>query len=200
MNNVSINNLSLRGKSSFTGDVSMNGIVTIPTTTPTLDSQVVSKSYLDSIVPIATIIMRAVANPVPTGYLLCNGALLTYTASPPSIYYPLYLIIGTAYGGVAGTNFNLPNFLGSFPVGLSTFPTMTYNNSYSGGNINYNVGAHSHGINANARTVNGANSGTDVLQTFMSNSTKSGNTESGGAHSLTIIPPYTTVAFFIRYL
>jgi hypothetical protein len=51
MSNVSINNLSVIGKSTLNGDVSMNGIVT-NSTSITLTNQLTTKSYVDSIADI----------------------------------------------------------------------------------------------------------------------------------------------------
>ena len=49
----------------------------------------------------------------PTGWLLCDGASLLRTAYPA-----LFAAIGTGYGSVDGTHFNVPDLRGRVPVGV----------------------------------------------------------------------------------
>jgi microcystin-dependent protein len=48
----------------------------------------------------------------PTGYLLCDGASVSRTT-----YSALFGILGTTYGSVDGSTFNIPNLKGKIPVG-----------------------------------------------------------------------------------
>lgn len=70
------------------------------------------KQYVDSFVPIASILMYAGAS-APAGgkWALCNGAELEQAAFPI-----LFARIGQTYGGTAG-HFNLPQLAGRFPMG-----------------------------------------------------------------------------------
>jgi microcystin-dependent protein len=50
---------------------------------------------------------------VPTGWLLCDGA--SYLRAT---YSALFAAIGTNYGSIDGTHFNVPNFVDNVPVGV----------------------------------------------------------------------------------
>src|SRR5215813_4799223 len=51
----------------------------------------------------------------PTGYLMCDGASYLRTAFPD-----LFAAIGTTWGAVDGTHFNVPDCRGRMTVGLGT--------------------------------------------------------------------------------
>jgi microcystin-dependent protein len=51
----------------------------------------------------------------PTGWLLCDGSAISRTT-----YAALFALIGTTYGvGNGSTTFNIPDFRGRFPLGVS---------------------------------------------------------------------------------
>lgn len=52
-------------------------------------------------------------NYAPEGWLLCNGQTLAVAD-----YQPLFVLIGTAYGGDGMTTFKLPDLRGRVPIGL----------------------------------------------------------------------------------
>lgn len=58
-------------------------------------------------------IWPAAAGSIPSGYLLCDGA--SYLRAD---YPDLFAIIGTTFGAVDGTHFNVPNLKGRMVVGL----------------------------------------------------------------------------------
>lgn len=65
--------------------------------------------------PAGSILMYGAAA-APTGYLLCNGAAVSRAT-----YADLFAAIGTTYGaGDGSTTFNVPDFVGRVPVGLSS--------------------------------------------------------------------------------
>lgn len=68
-------------------------------------------------VPIGTILPFS-GTTIPDGYLFCNGTSLLRTDYPD-----LFNVIGTTYGSVDNTHFNLPNIQGKIPVGLDTTDT-----------------------------------------------------------------------------
>lgn len=68
-------------------------------------------------VPIGTILPFS-GTTIPDGYLSCNGSSLLRTDYPD-----LFNVIGTTYGSVDNTHFNLPNIQGKIPVGLDTTDT-----------------------------------------------------------------------------
>lgn len=67
-----------------------------------------------SLMPAGTVLMYAVAS-APTGYLLCDGS-----SQLRATYAALFSAIGTTFGSVDGTHFNVPDFRGRTPVGTGT--------------------------------------------------------------------------------
>ena len=63
-------------------------------------------------VPSGAVFCLAVAT-VPSGYLECNGASVSRTT-----YAALFAVIGTAYGSVSGSTFNVPDLRGEFVRGF----------------------------------------------------------------------------------
>lgn len=93
-----------------------------------------------AIVPSGSIIMYSGAS-APSNYLLCDG-----TSYLQSDFPGLFAVIGTAYGSADGTHFNVPDFRGMFPRGVTgasgndpDASSRTANNS--GGNTGNNVGS-----------------------------------------------------------
>lgn len=74
-------------------------------------------------VPIGTILPHAAAiGSIPPGYLLCNGASVSRTGT----YKELFDVIGTAYGSVDGSSFNVPNLSGGQVLyGTGSLPPTT---------------------------------------------------------------------------
>ena len=75
----------------------------------------------------------------PTGWLLCNGASLLRASYPA-----LFAVIGTAYGSVDGSTFNVPDRRDRVAVGAGT----TYVRGATGGattSTTSSDGAHNHG-------------------------------------------------------
>lgn len=59
-------------------------------------------------------------NFAPTGWALCNGQLM-----PISQNTALFSLLGTQYGGDGKSNFALPNFMDSAPMGSGNGPGLT---------------------------------------------------------------------------
>jgi microcystin-dependent protein len=71
-------------------------------------------------------------NFAPRGWLQCNGQLL-----PISQYTAVFSLLGTYYGGNGTSNFQLPNFQGTFPLGQGQGPGLTDRNiGETGGEAN----------------------------------------------------------------
>ena len=75
------------------------------------------------------------SNGIPTGYLECNGQLLSR-----STYSALFNVIGTKYGSTDGNNFRVPDLRGEFIRGVNT--------SSSGADANRAIGSSQGGQNA----------------------------------------------------
>lgn len=99
-----------------------------------------------SSIPAGTVQMWAGASgSVPSGWLLCDGATYTNAAYPD-----LAAVLGTTYGGTAGSNFKVPNFTDRSPVGTSG----TKARGATGGSatktlVEANLPPHAHTINHN---------------------------------------------------
>lgn len=62
-----------------------------------------------------TIVPYGEGTSVPSGYLECNGQSVSRTT-----YATLFAVIGTTYGNVDASNFNVPDLQDNVPVGKST--------------------------------------------------------------------------------
>jgi len=96
-----------------------------------------------TIVPAGVIQMYAGIS-VPTGWLACDG--VNY---PVATYPDLYAVISVNYGGILGTNFNVPNFDGTVMVGTTS---QTPSSAQQIGSVDGYVAsswkdAHTHNIN-----------------------------------------------------
>jgi len=69
--------------------------------------------------PVGTTIPFAGAT-IPTGYLECDGANLLRAT-----YAELFAVIGTVWGSVDGTHFNLPDLRGRAPIGVGSGSGLT---------------------------------------------------------------------------
>lgn len=163
---------------------------------------------LDAKLPAGTITMFA-GSTAPAGWLICDGR------SVSSVDYPeLYAVIGTTYGGY-GTNFQLPDLRGRFPVGKNsgTFSAL----GSKGGEEKHTLTiaempAHQHAGNDRAwhdkQKKNGqqwfvglnhdggswmANAANDGLT---NQDTETGTTGSGQPHN--ILPPYVVINYIIK--
>ena len=146
----------------------------------------------------------------PTGYLLCNGALVSRTT-----YATLFAVLGTTYGaGDGSTTFNLPNFKDRMPIGAGN----TYSANTTGGSTDAIVVSHTHTATDSGHTHNftayfdnGGNHtqyGSDTSQPIPGGTTKttvSANANitvasSGASGTNANLPPYIGIHFIIRYL
>ena len=163
---------------------------------------------LDAKLPAGTITMFA-GSTAPAGWLICDGRSVSSTDYPE-----LYAVIGTTYGGY-GTNFQLPDLRGRFPVGKNsgTFSAL----GSKGGEEKHTLTiaempAHRHAGNDRAwhdkQKKNGqqwfvglnhdggswmANAANDGLT---NQDTETGTTGSGQPHN--ILPPYVVINYIIK--
>jgi microcystin-dependent protein len=94
------------------------------------------------LVPTGAVMPYAGAS-APAGWLLCDGASLLRTT-----YSILFAIIGTTYGSVDGTHFNLPDLRSRLPLGAGAGAGLTARTlAATGGQENItNVPSHNHGL------------------------------------------------------
>jgi microcystin-dependent protein len=149
--------------------IESDGTVGINTTDPnntyaldvngiTNSTQVYQANYL--LVPTGSIIQFG-GSSAPSGWLLCNGqsvSRITYAA--------LFAVIGTTYGSVDGSTFNLPNTAGRLPVG------------YNSGDTSYDTLGETGGSKTTTLSTN-----------ELPAHTHSGTTNSDGSHTHTINDP-----------
>jgi len=122
------------------GAVGASQIGNAAVTTDKIDASAVNlaklaQEVMDQLVPAGTIHAYGGSTP-PTGYLLCDGAVLEISEYPA-----LFAAIGTNFGAPNGTSFNLPDLRGQFLRGM--MPNLNANGSDSAsGNAVTTVGNH----------------------------------------------------------
>jgi hypothetical protein len=106
---VGLGNVTNESKATILTNAALTGIPTAPTAaTGTNTTQLATTAFVQqNAVPSGAVFYFAAAT-APSGYLVCNGALLS-----TSEYAALFAVIGYTYGGSAG-NFNLPDLRGEF--------------------------------------------------------------------------------------
>ena len=138
---------------------------------------------------IGTIITFPV-NVTPTGFLECNGTLISRTA-----YADLFAVIGTTYGaGDGSTTFKIPDLRGEFIRGfdngrgvdagrtIGSSQADAYGSHSHTGSTN-STGAHTHGYTGN---VANQNSSIDIGFGSSNGVFGAATTSSAGAHSHTV--------------
>jgi microcystin-dependent protein len=142
---------------------------------------------------------------IPSGWALCNGALLSITQ-----YTELFELIGTTYGGNGTTNFALPNFQGTFPLSagggyvigqaggaasvvLQENQMPIHNHLIAGAAVAGTQASPAGGypaIESTGTSLNYASTGGSTM-----NSSMVGN--AGDSQAVSIVPPYVCVNFMI---
>lgn len=146
----------------------------------------------------------------PTGYLLCDG-----TAVSRSTYAALFAIIGTTFGaGDTTTTFNLPDYRGRMPIGVSgSYALASTGGSATTTLITANLPSHTHPItdpghihsfNIAPRlggSLSQPSNGEPVSATANTNSAFTGITATdatGSGTAATTISPYLAINFIIK--
>ena len=89
------------------------------------------------------------SNGIPTGYLECNGQLLSR-----STYSALFNVIGTKYGSTDGNNFRVPDLRGEFIRGVNTSSSGADANRAIGSSQGGQNASHNHSISLSGTTSN----------------------------------------------
>lgn len=141
------------------GSIAMTGALTL-SGPPVADDHAASKGYVDTaVVPVGSITMFAGAA-APAGWAICDGTNKTITDPD---YADLFAVIGYAFGGTVGMNFNLPDLRGRFPVGIQAGQAIwdtlgetggsrdaaVVNHTHTTPNHSHAMGAHTHGMDHN---------------------------------------------------
>jgi hypothetical protein len=218
--------IDLRGSGIGTlGPISFNptsatvGSITVSATSatvndPLMPTDISNKRYADSMMPAGTIVNGIWVN-APTGFALLsgNGTVLNRAANPV-----LFASFGTTFntGGEAATEFRLPSFRGRTMVTWD--PNQLQFNSINslGGAIDVNIPGHQHDmplgsdggtwyawLDANNGPVYGSSVVSGRRSTISTGTVSSGAlryalTNTGGAHSFSVLQPYYTVNTAIR--
>ena len=138
---LSASSLTVSGAASLaTGSIS--GIMTAPTaSTGTNTTQIATTSFVNASITAnpgvltGSLLMWPTAS-APSGYLACDG-----TAVSRSTYAALFAVVSTTFGvGDGSTTFNVPNYQGRSPLGVSG----SYALASTGGSADAIVVSHTH--------------------------------------------------------
>ena len=129
----------------------------------------------------------------PVGWLLCFGQSISRTT-----YATLFTAIGTTYGSVSGTTFNLPDMRGQATAGLDNMGGTSRNRILDtnadvlGGEIGDSGGhTHTHSLSAGAHTLTEAEIPSHS-HTVQLNSPSGGDTQPGACLDTNPFNPSTT--------
>lgn len=109
-------------------------ITDLATTTQTAITDVrndVAASIAAQLVPVGTVLATA-RSTAPSGWVLCQGQSLLRAGT----YANLFDAIGTNYGAVDSTHFNVPNLKGKVPVGIDPADSDFNDHNKTGGTKN----------------------------------------------------------------
>jgi microcystin-dependent protein len=138
--------------------------------------------------PVGSIMIWA-GSTAPSGWVLCDGSLLSTTGT----YAALYAVIGTTYGSGSGT-FAVPNLKGKIPVGVNTSDASFNLLGETGGEKTHTIATaelpvHNHGVG----TLTTASGGSHTHSYTAPNDSPTGSKVSpDGCASCVPITPRTT--------
>ena len=136
----------------------MTGALVLPGS-PTTALQAAPKQYVDAASPFGSVVAYAGAA-APSGWLLCNGQSVSRTT-----YAALFAVIGTTYGSVDGSTFNVPNYVGRVLVALdgsdSDFNALT--DTGGAKTHTHTAAAHTHSTPAHTHPLSDAGAAKIVL-------------------------------------
>lgn len=162
-----------------------NGVATTKAVTPaTLQNNVSELAIIGEI----RLWTKAAA---PSDWQLCDGSAISRTT-----YANLFAIIGTTFGiGDGSTTFNIPDYRGSFPIGVGS----SYVLAATGGAATHTlttaeIPGHTHSI-GNVTTNQQVNAGANTTYLNHTGGIATGSTGGGGAHEN--LHPYLALNYII---
>jgi len=196
----------------FAASPTLSGTPLAPTAAVgTNTTQIATTAFVQAAGLVGEIKMWGTAS-APTGYLLCDGTAVSRTT-----YAALFAIIGTTFGtGDTTTTFNLPDYRGRMPIGVSG----SYALAATGGAatttlITANLPSHTHPITdpghthglTNLATYSDTVSGGGITIQTRANSPNTTNSATtgitatdatGSGTAATTISPYLAINFIIK--
>jgi microcystin-dependent protein len=189
------------GAHQFDSTVNFNGLIQVKSLStfdvshyPTVAKGIATKGYVDDkAVPVGCVQMWAgVYTSPPEGWLICRGGAVSRTT-----YSDLWDLIGTTYGsGNGSTTFNVPNFLGRVPIGMSGTYALGATGGFATHTLTTNeMPAHTHTY---TRPDNGLSSltGNTALRD-RTTGVATGSTGGGAAHNN--LQPYLSINYIIKH-
>lgn len=124
--------------------------------TGAIDSTKLATTTVQLLTPTGSVVLYG-GNSAPTGWLLCNGALISRTT-----YASLFAVIGTTYGvGDGTTTFALPNFAGRVPAGVAGIVSEPFYTNGETGGSRTSTAPHTHSLASHTHSLqNHTHSGT----------------------------------------
>ncbi|MDI6756685.1 MAG: tail fiber protein [Endomicrobiia bacterium] len=210
---VTIGNMTELAVTTFTVSAENNRIVNV--STPTAYDDGATKGYVESWLPVGTILMwGGTQASIPGGWLLCDGSAISRTT-----YARLFAAISTVHGvGDGVTTFQLPNLRDRFIVGAGS--SYTVGNTGGANTVTLSLseipshnhtgttgtdGAHTHSYErATITTVKDGSGVWTVYNTWVTGTTSNAGSHghtinaqgSGGAHENR--PPYFALCYIIK--
>ena len=156
--------------------------------------------------PVGTILIWSTAT-APTNYLWCDGSSYSTTT-----YSELFAVIAYTYGG-SGGNFKVPEMRGRFPLGFGigpeqTIPFYTYGGSATKTLAIAELPSHNHAkgtlatqfaYKSTTNTGAASNQTGSNVQMYNSSGITGSTANTGSGDSFSILNPYSSVNFCIKY-
>ena len=186
------------GNMKFSSNFDLLGQKVVSLLNPTDDTDACTKDYFDDVNPVyfgqnKCNILPWAGGTVPSGWLLCDGSSLLRATYPN-----LFASMGTTFGAVDGTHFNLPNMTNRTPMGAeATLGTTGGATTVTISETTYP--AHKHG-NANGALIdfaeNGASTDVDRPTSVYDDYTSDYGNVSPTAHNN--LNPYVSIKYIVR--
>jgi microcystin-dependent protein len=156
------NTLSLGSVDKKIKDINMSGSISLDGTVDGIDISSFKSEFetfkttiqnqINSIIPVGMIMLSS-SNTTPQGWLICDGSSISRSQYPT-----LFAQIGTTFGNIDNTTFNLPDLRNRVPLGSNNSlgandgVSVVANRSIS---HSHTVSSHTHGLSSHTHTIPG---------------------------------------------